>query len=55
MAIQAVVKIENQWSRGEINKRTVEFETIGDIESYLAYNRGYIQEIQFSGKIKEEE
>ena len=55
MAIQAVVKIENQWSRGEINKVIVEFETIGEIEHYLAYNRAYIQEIKFSGKIKKEE
>ena len=55
MAIQAVVKIENQWSRGEINKIEVEFETIGEIESYLAYNRAYIKEIKFAGKIKKEE
>lgn len=55
MAIQAVVKIENQWSRGEINKVVVEFESIGEIEDYLAYNRAYIKEIQFSGKIKKGE
>jgi len=55
MAIQAVVKIENQWNKGEINKVVVEFETIGDIENYLAYNRAYIKEIKFSGKIKKEE
>jgi hypothetical protein len=53
--IKAVVKIENQWNRGEINKVEVEFENIGEIESYLSYNRAYIQEIQFSGKIKKEE
>jgi hypothetical protein len=55
MAIQAVVKIENQWSRGEINKVVVEFETVGEIENYLAYNRAYIKEIKFVGKIKKEE
>ena len=53
--IKAVVKIENQWKRGEINKQEVEFETIGEIEDYLAYNRAYIKEIKFVGKIKEEE
>ncbi len=55
MAIQAVVKIENQWSKGEINEIVVEFEKIGEIEDYLAYNRAYIKEIKFSGKIKKEE
>jgi hypothetical protein len=53
--IKAVVKIENQWERGEINKQEVEFETIGEIEDYLAYNRAYIKEIKFVGKIKKEE
>jgi hypothetical protein len=53
--VKAVVKIENQWNRGEINKVEVEFESIGEIENYLAYNRAYIKEIQFSGKIKKEE
>jgi len=53
--IKAIVKIENQWSKGEINKKEVEFETIGEIESYLAYNRAYIKEIEFVGKIKKEE
>ena len=55
MAIQAVVKIENHWSKGEINEQVVEFEKIGEIEDYLAYNRAYIKEIKFSGKIKKEE
>ena len=53
--VKAVVKIENQWNRGEINKVEVEFESIGEIENYLAYNRAYIKEIQFVGKIKKEE
>lgn len=53
--IKAKVKRENQWFRGEIIKEEIEFETIGEIEQYLAYNRAYIQEIQFVGKIKKEE
>jgi DUF1009 family protein len=55
--ITAKVKIQNQWNREkvEINKVEVEFESIGEIEDYLAYNRAYIKEIQFVGKIKKEE
>ena len=53
--IKAVVKIENQWNKGEVSVQEVEFEKIGEIEDYLAYNRAYIKEIKFSGKIKKEE
>jgi hypothetical protein len=56
MAIQAVVKIENQWNKGEVSVQEVEFEKIGEIEDYLAYNRAYIKEIEFVGKfVKGEE
>lgn len=40
---------------GQIEEFKVEFETIGEIEHFLAYNRAYIKEIQFVGKIKKEE
>jgi len=40
---------------GQIEEFNVEFETIGEIEHFLAYNRAYIKEIQFVGKIKKEE
>ncbi len=40
---------------GQIEEFKVEFETIGEIEHFLAYNRAYIREIQFTGKIKGEE
>ena len=40
---------------GQIEKFEVEFETIGEIEHFLAYNRAYIKETEFVGKIKEEE
>jgi len=53
--ITATVKIENQWKRGEIGSERIEFDTISQIENYLAYNRAYIREIKFSGKIKKEE
>ena len=53
--IKAVGKIENEWSRGEINKFEYEFEKIDEIEKFLAYNRAYIREIKFVGVIKEAE
>jgi hypothetical protein len=53
--ITAKVKIENEWQRGEIRNEQIEFDTISQIEKYLAYNRAYIKEIKFSGKIKKEE
>ena len=52
--IKAVGKIENQWKKGEINKFEYEFEKIGEIEDFLAYNRAYIKEIKFVGVIKKE-
>jgi hypothetical protein len=53
--IKAIVKIENQWNKGEVSVQEVEFEKIGEIEDYLAYNRAYIKEIKFVGKIVKEE
>jgi hypothetical protein len=52
--IKAIVKIENQWNKGEIFNQEIEFEKFGEIETYLAYNRGYIQEIEFVGKYVKE-
>jgi hypothetical protein len=37
---------------GVIEKYEMDFETIGEIEHYLAYNRAYIKSIQFKGKIE---
>ena len=37
---------------GQIEEFNVEFETIGEIEHFLAYNRAYIRGIQFKGKIE---
>ena len=53
--IKAVVKIENEWKKGEVRKEEIEFEKIGEIEDYLAYNRAYIKSIKFVGQIKEED
>jgi hypothetical protein len=40
---------------GQIEEFNVEFETIGEIEQFLAYNRAYIRSIEFKGKIEKEE
>ena len=40
---------------GQIEKFEIEFETIGEIEHFLAYNRAYIRSIEFKGKIEKEE
>ena len=37
--------------RGVVEKFQVEFETLNDLEHYLAYNRAYIREIGFTGKL----
>jgi hypothetical protein len=40
---------------GQIEEFNVEFETIGEIEHFLAYNRAYIRSIEFKVKIVKEE
>lgn len=40
---------------GQIEEFNVEFETIGEIEHFLAYNRAYIRSIEFKGKIEKVE
>lgn len=55
--LTATVKIQNQWNRNEIEIRTeeIEFTKISQIEDYIAYNRAYIKEIEFSGKFTKDE
>jgi len=53
--ITAIVKIELEWSNLEVVKREYEFGTINELEDFLSYNRSYIKEISFTGKIKIEE
>ena len=36
---------------GQIEEFNVEFETLGELEHFLAYNRAYIREIKFTGKL----
>ena len=58
--IRAIVKKEIERRSpndpyGQIEEFNVEFETIGEIEHFLAYNRAYIRSIEFKGKIVKEE
>jgi hypothetical protein len=50
--LTATYRIANQWDRTEIFNRKEDFETIGDLENFLAYNRAFIIELSFTGKLK---
>lgn len=54
--LTAKVKLQNQWNRAavEINTEEIEFTKISQLEDYIAYNRSYIREIEFSGKFTKE-
>ena len=52
IVISVKAKIENQWQKGNINNDQFEFETIAELENFLAYNRAYIRTISFKGSIK---
>ena len=45
------VRSHDDERRGVVEKFQVEFETLNDLEHYLAYNRAYIREIKFTGKL----
>lgn len=55
--LTATVKIRNQWNREEVEIKTeqIDFETIGQLEDYLAYNRSYIKSLSFQGSLKKGE
>jgi hypothetical protein len=50
--ITATYRIINQWDRTEIFNRKEDFETISDLENFLSYNRAFIIELSFTGKLK---
>ena len=50
--ITATYRIVNQWDRTEIFNRKEDFETINDLENFLSYNRAFIIELSFTGKLK---
>jgi hypothetical protein len=53
--INAIYTIEDQWNRGVFFDHEQEFETIGELEHFLAYNRSYITKLSFEGSIIKEE
>jgi hypothetical protein len=52
--INAIYTIEDQWNRGIFFDHQQEFETIGELEHFLAYNRSYITKLSFEGSIQKE-
>ena len=50
--LKMTAKIENQWERGDIRTVELDFATIGELENFIAYNRAYIRELSFSGKMR---
>ena len=50
--LKMTAKIENQWERGDIRTVKLDFATIGELENFIAYNRAYIRELSFSGKMR---
>ena len=52
--INAIYTIEDQWNRGVFFDHEQEFETIGELEHFLAYNRSYITKLSFEGSIQKE-
>jgi len=50
--LTATYRIVNQWNNTEIFNRKEDFETINDLEHFLSYNRAFIIELSFTGKLK---
>jgi len=53
--IKAKYVIVNEWNKDETLKHELEFETIGELEHFLSYNRNYILSLSFTGSFKKEE
>jgi hypothetical protein len=55
--IKGVFQIESIYERGKVEVREVEFESVQELEQFLAYQRAYIKGVKFEGEIeyKEEE
>jgi hypothetical protein len=49
--LEATYTIINQWNQHETFKLSQDFETIHELEDFLAYNRSYITKISFKGEI----
>ena len=48
--LEARYTIINQWKTDEVADLTMEFDTISQLEDFLAYNRSYITKISFTGE-----
>lgn len=46
------VRTHDDERRGKVEEFEVDFETLNDLEHFLAYNRAYIREIKFTGKLE---
>jgi hypothetical protein len=53
--LTATGTIRNQWKRDEVGEISQDFETIGELEHFLAYNRAYIITLSFTGELTREE
>ena len=53
--LTATGTIRNQWKREEVGEFSQDFENIGELEHFLAYNRAYIITLSFTGKLTREE
>lgn len=45
------VRTHDDPRKGQVEEFWVEFETLNDLEHFLAYNRAYIREIKFTGTL----
>ena len=53
--LKAKYDIVNQWDKSEVLKnQTLEFESISDLEDFIAYNRAYILNLSFTGQFNKE-
>ncbi len=52
--LEARYTIINQWKTDEVSDLSMEFETISELEDFLAYNRAYITKLSFTGKFVKE-
>ena len=53
--LKAKFNIKDQWDNSRISKNEImEFETISEVEHFLAYNRAYILKLSFTGQFKKE-
>ena len=53
--IKGVFQIESIYERGKVEVREVEFESVQELEQFLAYERAYIKGVKFEGEIKFQE